>query len=99
MSLFIIINHFSDSNQSRQSDRQPKDFFFYSPSKIPNDRERSLAEVVVIHSVLTETVPAKEHRTTFPHRTLSPLRSQNRVTSLQLTNETRAEGRGQYEIA
>ena len=99
MSLFIIINHFSDSNESRQSDRQPKDFFFYSPSKIPNNRERSLAEVVVILFDLSKTVPAIEHRITFPHRTLSPLRSQNRITSLQLTNDSRAEGRGRYEIA
>ena len=93
------MNHFSDSNESRQSDRQPKDFFFYSPSKIPNDRERSLAEVVVILFDLSKTVPAIEHRITFPHRTLSPLRSQNRTTSLQLTNDSRAEGRGRYEIA
>ena len=93
------MNHFSDSNESRQSDRQPKDFFFYSPSKIPNNRERTLSEVVVIHFDLSKTVPAIEHRITFPHRTLSPLRSQNRTTSLQLTNDSRAEGRGRYEIA
>ena len=93
------MNHFSDFNQFRQSVRQPKDFFLFFPSKIPNNGERSIAEVVVIHFDLSKTVPAIEHRTTFPLRTLSPFRSQNRTTSLQLMNDSRAEGRGQYEHA